>query len=206
MKKLAEIISVGFNPFFMPFFGVLILFKYHGYFSVVYRTDFINSVLLLSFILTLVFPLISVYLLFRSKIITNINLDKKEERITPTIITLCYYFAFYYFLRRINGLDTVILSGIFGGYLALILSLFITKYWKISLHTLGISSLAGLFVGAVQVKYMEHTGVIIFLFILIGLMGTSRLILKKHTPAQVYAGAILGFSVPYLCVVFDVFL
>ena len=183
----------------MPFFGVLILFKHHQLFSM-YPTNFTNSVLSLSFILTLVFPLISLFVLFKSKIITDINLGKREERNIPIVITLCYYFAFYYFLRRIDELDIVIFSGIFGGYLALVISLVITFYWKISLHTLGIASLTGLFLGAIQNKYLEQSSAVLILFVLIGLMGTSRLILKQHTPLQVYAGGILGFIVPYIFV------
>jgi membrane-associated phospholipid phosphatase len=103
-------------------------------------------------------------------------------------------------LRRIDGLDTVIFSGIFGGYLALIISLVVTSYWKISLHTLGIASLTGLFLGAIQDKYLEQSSAVLILFVLIGLMGTSRLILKQHTPLQVYAGGVLGFIVPYVFV------
>lgn len=181
----------------MPFFGVLILFKHHTLFSIMYRPHFVNSILSLSFMLTLVFPLISLFVLFKSKIITDINLEKREERNIPIVITLCYYLVFYYFLRRIDELDTVIISGMFGGYLALIISLVITSYWKISLHTLGIASLTGLFLGAVQDKFLEQSSTILILFVLVGLMGTSRLILKQHTPLQVYAGGVLGFIIPY---------
>ena len=192
-------ISVGLNPFFIPFLGVLMVFKFHGIFSL-YPSDFINSVLLLAFILTLLFPVISLFLLKKSNIISNINLHKRKERIVPTIITLCYYFAFYYFLRRIEGLDKAIFSGMFGGYFALTLALIITSYWKISLHTLGISTLTGLFLGITQVKFLDHSLIIILLFILIGIMGSSRLILKRHTPNQVYAGGLLGLIIPYIFV------
>lgn len=185
----------------MPFLGVLLVLKYHGYFSVLYRQEMVNTLLLLGGLLTIVFPLLSIYVLYKSKLVSDLNLSKKEERTTPAIITLCYFFAYYYFLSKIEGLNYSILAGFLGGCVALVISIIITPRWKISLHSQGISSLAGMFVGVTQVTFINHQFMILVLLLAIGLVGTSRLILHKHTPAQVYAGAILGFVVPYLFIV-----
>lgn len=40
----------------------------------------------------------------------------------------------------------------------------------------------------------------IILIILVGALGVSRIILKRHTPAQVYAGFILGLVISYTAV------
>jgi len=187
----------------MPFLGVVLVLKYHALFSIIYRPDFTNSLVILAFLLTVVFPLISIFVLFKSGMVSDINLSKKEDRTIPTIITLCYYMAFYYFIAKIDGISSSILAGYLGGCTALLIAAFITPKWKISLHSQGISSLAGLFIGITQVSFVNHQGMIIALLICMGLVGASRLILHKHTPGQVYAGAILGFSVPYLFTVFN---
>ena len=65
---------------------------------------------------------------------------------------------------------------------------------------IGGATLTGLFLGITQVKFLDHSLIIILLFILIGIMGSSRLILKRHTPNQVYAGGLLGLIIPYIFV------
>lgn len=185
----------------MPFLGVLLVFKFHDYFSIVYRQDFVNTLLIVGALLTILFPLISIYVLYKSKMISDLYLSKKEERITPIIVTLAYYFAYYYFISKIDGLSETILAGYFGGCIALIISAFITPKWKISLHAQGISSLAGMFIGITQATFVNQPQEIIVLIICVGLVGTSRLILHKHTTMQVLAGSAMGFVIPYLFIV-----
>ncbi len=201
MKQTARVISLVLNPFIMPLLGVIFLLKFHGIYSIIYTEKFGYTLIFLALILTLLFPFISIYVLYRSRLISDLSLSKREERVLPSIITVLYYLGFYYFLRRIEGLDPIIISGFLGGCVALALSIAITTRWKISLHAQGISSLAGLCVGVCQMTFVSHTALNIFLLFAIGLVGTSRLILQKHTPLQVYAGAGIGFFIPYIFVV-----
>jgi membrane-associated phospholipid phosphatase len=200
LKQTAKVISLVLNPFIMPFFGVLLVFKFHDYFSIVYHQDFVNTLLIIGALLTIVFPLISIFVLYKSKMISDLYLSKKEERIIPIIVTLSYYFAFYYIIRKPDGISETILAGYLGGCVALIISAFITPRWKISLHAQGISSLAGMFIGITQATFVNQPEEIISIIICVGFLGTSRLILHKHTTAQVLAGTVLGFTVPYLFV------
>ena len=181
----------------MPLLGVIFVFKIHAIYRIIYPNDFGNLLILLASILTFVFPFVSIYVLYRSGMVSDLSLTNRKERLLPSVITVAYYLGFYYFIRRINGLDEPILAGYFGGCLALIVSIVITSKWKISLHTQGISSLAGMMTGVTQVTFVSHTGLIVALLACIGLVGTSRLILNKHTPFQVYAGALVGFAIPY---------
>ena len=203
MKQAARVISIVLNPFIMPLLGVIFLLKFHQVYSLIYTDTFANTLIVLATILTLLFPFISIYVLYRSGLISDLSLTKRKERIIPSIITVMYYLGFYYFLRRIDGLDSIILSGFLGGCVALVISILITQKWKISLHAQGVSSLAGLIVGVCQMTFVSHFWLILFLIVSIGLVGSSRLILEKHTPLQVYAGGFLGFVVPYLFVVND---
>lgn len=182
----------------MPLLGVILVFKAHDIYKVVYATDFANLLILLAAILTLIFPFISIYVLYRSGMISDLALSKREERFIPSIITVVYYLGYYYFIRRIEGLDTPIIAGFLGGCVALVVSIVITTKWKISLHAQGISSLAGMFIGITQVTFVSHLWLNVFLLIAIGMVGTSRLLLHKHTPWQVYAGTAVGFVFPYL--------
>jgi membrane-associated phospholipid phosphatase len=81
------------------------------------------------------------------------------------------------------------------------LAIVVTFWWKISAHMFGVGGLMG---GVMAVShYVEHVNphyLIMALFLISGLVGSSRLLLKKHTPAQVYTGFLLGFTVSFICV------
>ena len=79
------------------------------------------------------------------------------------------------------------------------LAIVVTLWWKISAHMFGVGGLMG---GVVAVSYfVEHINphyLIMALLLISGLVGSSRLLLKKHTPAQVYTGFLLGFMVTFI--------
>jgi membrane-associated phospholipid phosphatase len=83
----------------------------------------------------------------------------------------------------------------------MVIAIFITLLWKISAHMFGIGGLIG---GAMAVSfYVERSNpyyMFMGLFIIAGLVGTSRLILKRHTLSQVIAGFLLGFLVSFMFV------
>jgi hypothetical protein len=201
VKQAARVISLIINPFIMPLLGIIFVFKIHAIYRIVYPSDFGNILILLACILTLIFPFISIYVLYRSGLVADLSLSNRKDRLLPSAITVAYYVGFYYFIHRIEGIDTPILAGFLGGCVALALSILITLKWKISLHAHGISSLAGMVIGVTQITFVSHHWLNIGLLIAIGLVGTSRLILHKHSALQVYAGAMLGFLGPYLFVI-----
>jgi hypothetical protein len=43
------------------------------------------------------------------------------------------------------------------------------------------------------------------LLVLAGALGSARLLVTDHTPAQVYTGAALGFAGTFLCLLYGVF-
>ena len=59
---------------------------------------------------------------------------------------------------------------------------------------LGIGGLLGGIMGIAQIHMMNPYWAFIIVFIIAGLLGTSRIFLRKHTPMQVYAGFCLGFA------------
>lgn len=185
---------------------MFLLFGHHSYFSAIYRPEFINRIYLIAAILTVAMPLVSLLVLHKWGMISDINLSKRKERILPTYIALIYYGSFYYLMRQIQGVDIVILSAIFSCIVAITMTNIITSWWKISIHGAGISLITGIFIAATQVKHVNHTPTILLLLLLIGLVGSSRIYLNRHTPAQVYAGSILGFLVAYFFVVNGVYL
>lgn len=206
MKLFSEIISIVFQPLLMPVFALYLLFTHHDYFRLIYNPAFINRLYIIGLILIVAMPIVSFLILYKLGIISDIKMSKRKERVLPTYIAMIYYGCFYYLLRQVGGLDPIILSGVFGGMLAILTANLVTMYWKISIHGIGISLVAGIFIAATELRRVDHTYMAIGLILLIGLVGFSRLYLRKHTPLQVYIGSLVGFIISYCSVIYSIYI
>lgn len=190
----------------MPILAFFLLFTVHDYFSEIYNPAYVRTLYLTAFVLTVCLPVLSFWVLYRSGFISDLKMSVRKERVFPTYIAISYYAMFYYLIRQSAGIDPVIYAAFFGAMLAIFIGNIITNYWKISIHGIGISLVTGMFLGATELRFVNHFYWITALFLLIGLVGTSRLYLNRHTPLQVLAGSVLGFTVPYMCVLFNIWI
>lgn len=198
MKSIAHLISTIFQPLLMPTYGVMLLFVY-TYFGVTYLHQFwliITPVVLFSFAI----PAILILMLYKIGIISDLSLKVRRERIYPYMITLLSYSVMIWFYYRMR-MPTWFLMIMVSSVAIMIVAILITLKWKISAHMFGIGGLIG---GAMSVSYfVEHSNpyfMFMGLFIIAGLVGTSRLILKRHTLAQVIAGFFLGLLLSFVFV------
>ncbi len=198
MKSISTFISTVFQPLLMPTYGVMLLFLY-TYFGVVFHDRFWQIVLPV-FLFSFVIPGVLIYLLLRLKLISDLSLKVRKERFLPYLITLFSYSAMIIFYYRIQ-MPSWFLMMMAGSIAIMIIAILITLVWKISAHMFGVGGMVG---GVMSVcYYVENSNpywLFIGLFILAGFVGTSRLILKRHTISQVIAGFILGFTVAFLFV------
>ncbi|HCC85056.1 MAG TPA: hypothetical protein DEQ06_00415, partial [Porphyromonadaceae bacterium] len=99
------------------------------------------------------------------------------------------------------GMPTWFLMIMAASVAIMVIAILITLTWKISAHMFGVGGLIG---GAMAVSYFVEQSnpyyMFMGLFIIAGLVGTSRLILRRHTLYQVIAGFLLGFLVSFLFV------
>jgi len=199
MQKLAKAVSYIFHPLLMPTFGFLLLVNTGFYFALI-SDEIKKFILLIVFASTFLLPLISTGLMiFVSRF--KLNLDKSSDRIFPLLSTAVFYYLGYYFLGKapIYPIYRIILMTCI---LTIIILLIISTRWKISAHLAGIGGLVGAFL-SLSIRLNINSSVLLSTLILVaGLVGSSRIILGKHTPAQVYTGFLLGFGVNYLIILF----
>ncbi len=198
MKSISHVISTVFQPLLMPTYGVMLLVMY-TYFGVAFSNRFwhiVTPVMLFSFII----PGILIYLLLKIGLISDLSLKVRKERFYPYFITLLSYSAMVVFYYKAQ-MPVWFLMMMAGSIAIMVIAILITLFWKISAHMFGVGGLIG---GVMSVcYYVEHSNpywLFIGLFILAGAIGTSRLILKRHTLSQVIAGFLLGFSVAFIFV------
>jgi len=213
MTIFSKVISVVFQPLFLPIYAFLLYVTIEHHSTVLIRSEQatvqFNYILSIQMLLAVIIPIGSLYVMYRSNIITSMSIPNRKERIPIFIITLFYYLLTYYFLRKIHvtNLDFLgaFMSFLTGGIVLTGLSLLITFFWKISIHAIGISGLAGAFLGFSELLFPvlnadEMIIINILLLLLIGVVCSARLYLKAHSFLQIIAGITLGFGVEYLVV------
>jgi hypothetical protein len=167
-------------------------------------------------ILTVLAPLLSILIMYSSKMISSLKMEKREERIYPLIIGCLYYVLAYIYIRRQMPYDYMhpaLIGFLFGTVLVFVVSLVVNFFVKISLHAVAIFGLCGAVIAYSQTQLPGQLGttptnlyLIMYLLILAGIIAAGRLYLKAHTLNEILLGSFVGFLVLYVSVKFGVFI
>lgn len=190
MRLFSNIVSFLFHPLLMVTYGMLLAFM----FTILAIYPFQVKLLITAgaFVTTALVPAIFIYLLVRSGAAIDIELSDRRERSVPYLILITSILLCTFTLYKML-MPYWLLALMIGACCALVIALFINFFWKISAHTIGIGGLLGAIMGISDVHKINPYLAIISVLIITGLVGTSRIYLKRHTPMQVYAGFCLGF-------------
>ncbi len=130
-------------------------------------------------------PVILFWILYKKGKLVNMDATIKEERNLPFFIVTLFYIGGLLILNyyKVN----IILIAFWFCYISnTIFILIINRFWKISAHAMGAAGPA-----AFLIYVYGYTAAPIFLLLFV--IGWSRIKLKCHNLAQVSAGALTGF-------------
>lgn len=197
-KRIFPFFSYVFHPVFIPIYATLFyLFSNQSYF--INREKYL--VLLQVSIITFVIPILFFFLLRRIGKINSIMVPELSERKFPLIIQ-CFLIILLVrksiTIERYPELHFFLLGALFSTLIALSL-LFFNK--KASLHMMGISALTLFVFGLSLHHHTQNTLLIIVLVLINGLVASSRLIMKAHTPKELIIGVVLG-SIPQMLLLY----
>lgn len=198
MKLFANIISIILHPLLMCTYGSLIFFfllKGSPY-DIMLTLKFKLIITAMIFSFSCMLPVVNIFILYKLKRIHTFTLQDQNERTFPYIMTSCFYFGLFYLFLDIQ--IPLLKTFIFAAGLSILFTAIINLKYKISAHTVGIG---GLLTSLILIAYaMRYDAVLLIcgLFILGGLVASSRLYLKRHVPQQVYAGFFLGMGTQLL--------
>lgn len=138
--------------------------------------------------LNLIVPFIYILIAYKKKMIKDLDMTNRKERLIPLIIFITSFLLTTILIYRI-GLKE--LGNIFLFFsIILILNGIITLFWKISLH-MAINIVGFLLL-------IHYYGSIMMVFVIaIPLVYWSRLILKKHTVTQLLMSFLLNGAITY---------
>lgn len=192
MNKLATLLSTVFHPLLMPTYGIAIAL-YTSYMRI-FGDRLLGIVIVGVLLTTCILPSLGIYILYKLGHISDFRLHERTERTIPYLINFACYVACYLYLYQF-GIPSWIIAFIAGAIVALIISLFINRYWKISAHMVAAGSMVTLvflmsFYSLMLTPYILPLQIASVL--LAGAIGSSRILLKRHTLGQVGAGFALG--------------
>ncbi len=176
---LARILSTVFNPFLTA----LALFVILAHASARGTLDF-WWLLFLSTFFTSLGPMIYVFWLYGSDRISDLDMSVRHEREAVFGAFVVFYLAGTVVLW-ITRAPTLMIASMAAYTLSTLVVQYITRYWKISTHALGITA------PLVALTLLYGSQTLPFL-VLIPMVGWARVYLKAHTIGQVVAGAALG--------------
>lgn len=193
LRFWAQFFSVIFHPLFIPAIGAWFLaFVQPGYFTGISPHEKTMIVIRVGYN-TIFYPALVVVLLKALGFSKSILLKTQRERIVPYIATNIFYFWVFLVFRNQPEVPVILTGYIFGAFLASSAALIANIYFKISMHALGIGSLCGLILIIIFSGFTYSVFLTTMLiFLITGIVSTSRLIVSDHRPFDIYSGIFIS--------------
>ncbi|MBQ8761238.1 MAG: hypothetical protein IJZ06_07450 [Bacteroidales bacterium] len=194
MNKLAQFISTIFHPVLLPTWMFLVIIA-----SDLYKILFINVGLCFAivFVTTFVFPIISMLILKKFKVIKSLTMEKREERFIPLFIMVVFLYATTRFFKGISMLSLYNFYLICNMLLCVVV-FWVNLFWKISFHGIGWGAFSATLLIMTTISADVYLPFFITSLFISGIVGSARLYLKSHNESQIYVGFIVGFIMPLL--------
>jgi len=191
--KLTQLISILLHPMFMPLLALhlTLLVLPSLAFTLSHNLVLIYGILVFS---TMVLPLASIFWLMRKGKVSSLEMSNHKERPLPLFKAVIWMSFGYYLLQNLLFYTPILKAELLGAIIIILIAAIVSKFWKISLHLMGIGGVVGVFI-ALQIMHGDFLYLLLFFILLSGLLGVARIKQKAHNYAQVYAGFLVGVSV-----------
>jgi hypothetical protein len=191
--QLSKLISIILHPIFMPLLALHLTLKALP--SVAFAiSQYLNYIYGIVICCTIILPLLSIFFLMRKGRVGSLEISNHKERSLPLFITALWMSLGFFMLNNILFYAPILKAEIIGAILIILFAAIISKFWKISLHLLGIGGVVGVFI-ALQLITGGVLYLLIIFILLSGILGVARIKQKAHNHTQVYVGFLLGMSV-----------
>ena len=185
----ARVVSLVFTPFYLPLVGLVSLFflSYLRQYPLGYKF----FVLAMVYFFTALLPTLLIHFYRRYQGWTLFELGRKERRMVPYLISIICYFTCIYLMEQFH-IPHFMGSIVIAALMVQMVCALINVWWKISTHTAAIGGVAGALCVFSEVFGFNPVGWFCLIFIIAGILGTARMLLRQHTLAQVVGGFFVG--------------
>ena len=189
LRKMLPLFSYIFHPLFISVYAVL-LFFFFGKHNYNYQEVYL--VIIQIVIITIFIPVTVYYLLLSLGRVDSIMLVHKNQRRLPLLfhavlllilirksITIDYFPILYFFF----------LASLISTFCAFV---FLFSKFKVSLHQLAITSFTIFAIGISMHYNVRMIWILVPLILCNGIVASSRLVMKAHTPTELILGGLIG--------------
>lgn len=219
LKSLAQVLSFIFHPLLIVTYMLVLLLLVNPYlFGVNSVSDKQSKLLILQvFLSTFFIPAFAVAMLRFTGMIKSMEMKTRQERIGPYIITGMFYIWMFRNFLGSDQVPTAFSSFLLGASIGLFIAFFINIFSKISAHAVGMGGLVGMVVitmllfsydtftihsTIIGMVEMSMNGVLVFVIVMAGIVGSARLLLQAHEPLDLYGGYLVGFASQFIALRF----
>ena len=209
MRAFAHFFSVVFHPLFVLMYITLVLLWSNPFAFGWRHVAEADMLLIILGMTTITLPALAILMMKLLGWVQSFELETRQERIGPYIVTGIMYLSLYLHLVRAGTFPVSIRIAVLGTLIGLWTCFVLNNFIKVSVHALGMGGLVAM-VGLTRTTFGGSEAQIAigggnnlvlpldFLFyasvIIAGLTCTSRLILKAHQPREVYLGFLTGVA------------
>ncbi len=178
---VARIVSTVLNPFLTSLTLFVILAdarsaNSHDFWILLFNSAFFTSIA----------PMLFIFYLYATDKISDLDMSIRTEREQVFIAFVVFYALGALDLWLIHA-PAILTASLVGYAASLLIVQWITRYWKISTHSLGITAP----LVALTVLFGDRP---VPFYVLVPLVGWSRIYLRAHTFWQVVAGIVLALA------------
>ena len=195
-RTLAHTLSVLFHPLLMPTFLFFVVLYVLPQSAVTFPPESRWLIIAIVFFSTFVIPGLGTYFMFRSGFVSSMHVESRPERNLPFFFTtVCFAITSYLFYQE-QYFDRLLFYIMFLITLSVFFTYLFSFRWKISAHSVGLGGTLGILLLLHALLPESPLLYIIVAAVLVaGAVMSARLALNAHTPAEVYSGFLIGFSV-----------
>lgn len=213
MEFVSKSISWLFLPLLTPIYGLMFLlflpsdqdffFNYSCLYTMTLSTKY--ALIYMFTIFGFVAPGVSLLIMYRTGMISDIEIDNRRERSIPIIVQLLYCLFLYmvFIFKDPQGqLPSYIYAFPLSGAIVTGFFFLLNRWKKISIHAAGTGIMVGMII-AYSLQCISYTFWIIPVSVLIsGAVMSARVFLGKHTLLEVIVGWFVGFIITFGVVYF----
>ena len=190
--QLSKFISIALHPVFMPLLALCLTLEALP--SIASTSQDLHYIYGVVICCTIILPLLSIFFLIKKGRVSSLEMSNHKERSLPLFGTVIWMSLGFYMLNHTLIYTPLLKAELFGAILIILFAAIISKFWKISLHLLGIGGVVGVFI-ALQLMEGGVLHLLLIFILLSGILGVARIAQKAHNHTQVFVGFLLGMSV-----------
>ncbi|MCX8472796.1 MAG: hypothetical protein ORN85_04020 [Sediminibacterium sp.] len=192
-KLTAQIFSYILHPVFLPLYlYVIYLTHFPQDFSSIPHDELIKGRIWSLVFNTIIYPLFSMFLLWKLNFVKSLEMNDRRERIIPLIILMFFYWWMFKLYRDFNEHNLFLKDFFFGCFMQTVIALVLISFINVSLHVLGIAGFLVAFIVLLIQHHIWNWMMVITALIIVSIVFWSRLHLKKHSKKELILALIVG--------------